>query len=135
MEKKYKYLTEGKIDPEQILSGLKNNEQITEAGAQFIFIGRVRSDIVNGLEVKSLLYSAYAEMAERVIGEIREEIINEYKLTGLEIIHGIGNIKAGEISFYVSGVSTHRGRTSEAVDMTVKRIKKEVPVWKKDVFN
>ena len=74
-------------------------------------------------------------MAERVIGEIREEIINEYKLTGLEIIHGIGNIKAGEISFYVSGVSTHRDRTSEAVDMTVKRIKKEVPVWKKDVFN
>ncbi|HAY35092.1 MAG TPA: molybdenum cofactor biosynthesis protein MoaE [Ignavibacteria bacterium] len=134
MKLKYKYLSEGKIDPEKIYSGLKSNESNTDSGAQFIFIGRVRSDIVNERKVKALLYSAYNDMAEKIIGEIREEIINEFELTGLDVIHGIGNIKAGEISFYVSGISAHRSRTSEAVDKTVKRIKKEVPIWKKDVF-
>jgi len=66
--------------------------------------------------------------------EIREAIFEKYSLTCMHVYHSLGSVKAGEISLFVFTSSVHRKAAIEACEETVERIKKELPVWGKEVF-
>ncbi len=129
-----KYFIEGRIEPGFIAGQIQAHESKTDIGGHSIFLGQVRSDEVGGKKVKKINYTAYEEMAEKEISKIRESIFGKYNLRCLHVFHSLGEIKAGEISFFVFGSMSHRKGLFEAIEETVELIKKDVPIWKKEIF-
>jgi molybdopterin synthase catalytic subunit len=73
-------------------------------------------------------------MALEQIHVIREAIFAKYPLTCMHIYHSLGTVKAGEISLFVFTSAKHRNAAIDACEEVVERIKKELPVWGKEVF-
>lgn len=128
-----KYFIKGKIEPALISDQISAHKNKTDIGAHSIFLGQVRSDLKESGCVTKIIYTSYQEMAEIEISKIREEIIGQFKLRCLHVFHSLGEINAGEISFFVFGSSSHRTGLFEAIQKSVELIKKDVPIWKKEI--
>jgi molybdopterin synthase catalytic subunit len=129
------YFIQGSIKPEFIAASIAKHQSKTDIGAHAIFLGQVRDDEISGNKVKSLFYSAYETMAEKEISRLREEMFTKYTLKCLHIHHSLGEIKTGEISFFVFVSSAHRKASFDALEELVDKIKTEVPIWKKEIFD
>jgi molybdopterin synthase catalytic subunit len=129
-----KVFIEGPISPEFIANSIAKHQVKTNIGAHDIFLGQVRADIIEGREVKAIDYSAYTEMAETVFNKIREDAFSKFDLSCMHIYHSIGRVKAGEICLFVFVSSAHRKMAFDANRFIVEEIKKEVPIWGKEVF-
>ncbi len=133
-KKKHKVLVEGPIKPSFIADSIAKHSSKTDIGAHAIFLGQVRADAKDGKAVKGIEYSAYAEMAENTLAEIREELFSRYSITCMHIYHSLGLVKAGEISLFVFVSCKHRGQSFDALRDIVELIKAKVPVWKKEMY-
>lgn len=129
-----KIFIEGAITPEFIAKSIAKHSTKKNIGAHSIFLGQVRNDLINGKEVKSIEYSAYIEMAEEKFHEIREDAFGKYTLTCIHVYHSLGKVNTGEISLFVFTSSVHRKDALKSCEEIVERIKKEVPVWGKEIF-
>ncbi|PZF74536.1 molybdenum cofactor biosynthesis protein MoaE [Taibaiella soli] len=125
---------QGPISPSFIADSIAKHSTKTEIGAHDIFLGQVRADEVNGQKVKAIEYTAYEEMALEKMHMIREAIFEKYNLTCMHIHHSLGEIAAGEICLFVFTSSAHRKAAIEACNEVVERIKAELPVWGKEIF-
>ena len=134
-EKKPKNIfSQGAIDASFIVESVQKHSSKTGIGAHSIFLGQVRSDLINERKVSAIEYTAYEEMALEKMKEIRENIFKKYELTCMHVHHSLGRVSAGEISLFVFTSSAHRKAAIEACNETVERIKSELPVWGKEVF-
>lgn len=130
-----KVFIEGAITPVFIGESISNHSTKKDIGAHSIFLGQVRNDRINDIEVKAIEYTSYIEMAEEKFHEIREDAFGKYSLTCLHIYHSLGRVNAGEISFFVFTSSAHRKDAIKACEEIVERIKSEAPVWGKEIFD
>ena len=80
-------------------------------------------------------YTAYTDMANERMAEIREELFSKYALTCIHIYHSLGMVKSGELSLFVFTSSAHRNAAIDACEEIVERIKKELPIWGKELFD
>ncbi|MBK8681265.1 MAG: molybdenum cofactor biosynthesis protein MoaE [Bacteroidetes bacterium] len=133
--KKKTVFMEGAITPTFIAESIAKHSTKTDIGAHSIFLGQVRNDIIEDKEVMAIEYSAYTAMAENVFHTIREDAFAKYDLTCMHIYHSLGKVNAGEISLYVFTSSAHRRDAIDACNAIVERIKKEAPVWGKEIMN
>ena len=133
-KKKKHFFTPGAITPTQIAESISKHSEKKNIGAHDIFLGQVRADVTNGKTVQSITYSAYDDMAEKEIENIRENVISKYQLTCAHVLHSLGNVKAGEISLFVFLSSPHRNAAMDACREMVELIKKNVPVFGKEIF-
>ncbi len=131
---KHRVLVEGPIQPLFIADSIAKHSSKTGIGAHAIFLGQVRADENDGKRVKEIVYSAYNEMAENTMAQIREELFSLYTITCLHIYHSVGVVKAGEISLFVFVSCKHRKESFKALEDIVEMIKAKVPVWKKEVY-
>jgi molybdopterin synthase catalytic subunit len=122
---------EGPISGEFIARIIHQHTQHTGNGAHSIFLGQVRADEVNDSRVAAIEYTAHAEMAIEKLNEIQSDLVERYRLTGLNIYHSTGKVRAGEICFFVLAVSAHRAEAIAACNEAVERVKSEMPVWGK----
>lgn len=127
-------MVEGAISPAFIGESIAKHSSKKDIGAHSIFLGQVRNDIINDKKVKAIDYTSYLEMAEDKFHEIREDAFKKYSLTCMHIYHSIGKVNAGEISLFVFTSSIHRKDAINACEEIVEKIKKEVPVWGKEIF-
>ena len=134
MRKPKNIFIEGPIAPEKIAASIAHHSEKRDIGAHSIFLGQIRADEVNGSRVQAIEYTAYEEMALEKAFEIREVIFNKYPLTCMHIYHSLGEVSAGEICLFVFTSSAHRKAAIEACEETVERIKKELPIWGKELF-
>lgn len=135
MHKKRNSFIEGPISPAFIADAIAKHQSKTEIGAHQIFLGQVRKDTISEKEVQAIEYTTYKDLAEDIIAEIREAIFSKYEITCMHIHHSLGKIEAGEICFFVFTSSKHRKAAIDACEELVERIKKEVPIWGKELFN
>lgn len=135
MHKKRNSFIEGPISPAFIADAIAKHQSKTEIGAHQIFLGQVRKDTISEKEVQAIEYTTYKDLAEDIIVEIREAIFSKYEITCMHIHHSLGKIEAGEICFFVFTSSKHRKAAIDACEELVERIKKEVPIWGKELFN
>jgi molybdopterin synthase catalytic subunit len=126
---------QGAISPEKIATSIANHSSKTDIGGHSIFLGQVRADQKEGGIVRAIDYSAYEEMALEKAFEIREDIFAKYPLTCMHIYHSLGEVKAGEICLFVFTSSKHRKAAIDACEELVERIKKELPVWGKELVD
>lgn len=135
MKKEFKNIfVQGAIDPAFISDSIAKHSTKKNIGAHSIFLGQIREDMVGGKTVQAIEYTAYEEMALEKMHEIREEIFAKYDLTCMHVHHSLGTIKTGEICLFVFTSSKHRKAAMESCDEVVERIKKDLPVWGKEVF-
>lgn len=132
--KKRNSFKEGPISPGFIGEAIASHSTKTDIGAHSLFLGQVRNDLIEGREVKAIYYSAYTEMAEEALHAIREWAFSTYQLSCMHIYHSLGRVAAGEICLFVFTSSRHRRDALDACTEIVERIKKEVPVWGKEIF-
>lgn len=125
---------QGPVAPDFIGESIAKHSAKTNIGAHSIFLGQVRNDLLDGREVVAIEYSAYEEMAEEKLREIREATFARYPLTCMHIYHSLGRVRAGEISLFVFTSGVHRREAIDACNEVVERIKQEVPVWGKELF-
>lgn len=126
----------------QILTGMREGgisvqeamDAVTspEAGGIVVFVGTVRNHAEEWGEVDRLEYSAYREMAEAVLQQVAEEAAQKWPLTGVAILHGLGNLQIGDHTVVVACSSPHRGEAFEAARYGIDEVKVRCPVWKKE---
>jgi molybdopterin synthase catalytic subunit/molybdopterin converting factor small subunit len=102
----------------------------SDAGGTVVFVGTVRAE--EGL-VEHLEYSAYPEMAERVLRDVAEEAAAKWNLAGVSVLHAVGDLPVGEGTVVVACSAAHRAEAFEACRYVIDEVKRRTPVWKKEV--
>lgn len=125
---------QGAIAPDFISDSIAKHSSKKNIGAHSIFLGQVRNDIKDGHEVQSIEYTAYEDMANEKMQLLREDIFAKYELTCMHIHHSLGQVNAGEICLFVFTSSPHRKAAMDASEEVVELIKKELPIWGKEIF-
>ncbi len=125
---------EGAIAPQAIAESIAKHSSKTGIGAHQLFLGQVRADLVGEQRVAGIEYSAYEPLVLEKMQSIREEIFEKYALSCLHVYHSLGRVKAGEICLLVFTSSAHRKAATEACSELVERIKAELPIWGKEIF-
>jgi molybdopterin synthase catalytic subunit len=129
------YLTDGPVSQKLISRLIEKIGGKTDSGGHMIFLGQVRADEINGKKVKAIEYSAYKELVNAEVEKIKKTILSEFSdVKSIGIIHSTGIVKAGEISLLVFVSAGHRHQAMQACSKTVELIKKNLPVWKKEIF-
>ena len=135
IEKKIKNVfVHGPITPEKIATSIAHHQVKTNIGGHDIFLGQVRADEIDGKTVLGIDYSAYEDMANQAMHEIREAAFERFNLTCMHIYHSLGEVKAGEICLFVFTSSTHRKECFEATRFIVEEIKANAPIFGKEMF-
>lgn len=133
--KNYKNIfIQGAIPPDFIAKSIKQHNSKTNIGAHSIFLGQIREDEIDTSKVTAIEYTCYQEMANKHMHEIREDIFAKYPLSCMHVYHSLGKIKTGELCFFVFTSSAHRTQAMAACEEVVNRIKKELPIWGKELF-
>ncbi|WP_311327061.1 molybdenum cofactor biosynthesis protein MoaE [Capnocytophaga sputigena] len=125
---------QGALSPTLVAESIAKHQVKTQIGGHSIFLGQVRADVIDGKTVSAIEFTAYEAMANEKAAEIREEIIVKYGLSCAHIYHSLGEIKSGELCFFVFTSAPHRKTAIQACDEMVDRIKKEVPIFGKELF-
>jgi len=122
-------LTESPIDAEAVRGAVAG----PDSGAVVVFHGTVRNR-TRGRRVLYLEYEAYPSMALAQMKRVADDVVREHALSGLACVHRIGRLSPGEAAMVVATASPHRTAALEAVESFVARLKREVPIWKKEHF-
>ncbi|MEX0291660.1 MAG: molybdenum cofactor biosynthesis protein MoaE [Flavobacteriaceae bacterium] len=125
---------EGAISPDFIAASIAEHQSKTQIGAHDIFLGQVRADVIEDKTVGAIEYTAYEPMALQKFEEIKERAFKNFELSCLHIYHSLGIVRTGEICLFVFASSPHRKVVFEALQQVVEEIKKEVPVFGKELF-
>jgi molybdopterin synthase catalytic subunit len=135
MDRKPKNIfVEGPVTSEKIANSIQNHASKHDIGAHSIFLGQVRADQLELGVVSGIEYTCYEDLALQKAFEIREDIFGKYDLTCMHIYHSLGIVKAGEICLFLFTSSKHRKAAIEACNELVERIKAELPIWGKEIF-
>ena len=122
-------LTRAVIDPremeERLLQGID--------GAIVTFQGVVRNN-TRGRRTLRLDYECYEPMALRQMAVIGREIATQFQISRIAMVHRLGVMEIGEASVVVAVASPHRKAAFDAALEGINRLKKQVPVWKKEFF-
>jgi molybdopterin synthase catalytic subunit len=124
----------GAVAASFIGESIQKHSDMKGIGAHSIFLGQVRADIIDQKKVIAIEYTTYEEMALEQMHGIREEIFAKYELNCMHIYHSLGKVAAGEICLFVFTSSAHRRAAIDACNETVERIKKELPIWGKEIL-
>jgi molybdopterin synthase catalytic subunit len=102
-------------------------------GAIVTFAGIVRGTN-QGKKVLFLEYEAYPEMAGKMMERIGKEILDTWGLSRVRMQHRVGRLNVGETSEVIVVAAPHRDDAFAACQYAINRLKRIVPIWKKEVF-
>ncbi|RLI01482.1 molybdenum cofactor biosynthesis protein MoaE [Candidatus Bathyarchaeota archaeon] len=104
-----------------------------QCGAIGIFVGFVRS-VSRGKKVLRLEYERFEELYERKLKEIEKKLKSYPGVIDVKIYHKTGTIKPKEDIVYVVVMGKHRKNVWEPLKDGIELVKKELPIWKKEVY-
>ena len=128
------FFLNGPISPDFISNSIYKHQIKHNIGAHNIFLGQVRKDTIKSNVVSAIEYSAYEEMANKKITDIRESTFEKFDLTCLHIYHSLGVVEVGQIGFFVFVSSSRRKNIYNATKFIVDMIKNTVPIFGKEIF-
>jgi molybdopterin converting factor subunit 1 len=102
-------------------------------GAVVTFEGVVRNN-TGGRPTLCLDYEGYESMALATMSSIGQEIARTFPVTRIAMVHRLGRMLIGETSVAVMVTAPHRKAAFEAALEGINRLKRLVPIWKKEHF-
>ena len=115
------------------IAGLKARLLEGDSGAVVIFDGVARNN-TRGRRTLYLEYEGYDPMALRTMEQIGGEVHERWPINRIGIIHRLGRAEITESSVVIVVTSAHRKIAFEACHYAIDRLKKIVPIWKKEYF-
>jgi MoaE-MoaD fusion protein len=125
----YYAITRHAIDTHALIARLMTGAE----GAVITFEGTVRNN-TKGRSTLYLDYECYESMALKMMARIGEEIAGGHEIGRIAIVHRLGRMLVGETSVAVIVTSPHRRAAFAAALEGIDRLKKLVPIWKKEYF-
>jgi len=122
-------LTRDPIDPRELEARVPEGYD----GAIVTFQGVVRNN-TRGRATIRLEYECYEAMAIRKMAEIGREIAAQYAISRIAMVHRLGTMEIGEASVVIVVAAPHRKPAFDAALEGINRLKRLVPVWKKEFF-
>ena len=102
-------------------------------GAICTFEGVTRNN-TKGRPTLHLEYECYEQMAIKLMAQIGQEIAAAHAISRIAMVHRLGRLEIGEASVVIITAAPHRGPSFEATRAGIDRLKKMVPIWKKEFF-
>ena len=106
---------------------------VVGAGAVVRFEGVVRP-LEDGRELVALRYEAYEPMTTRELLRLSRSAVAEHGLLGMRVVHSVGDVAVGEVSFRLDVAGAHRVEALAAMGAFIDRLKQQVPLWKVPLF-
>jgi len=125
----YFAITRHPIDTGELITRLIDGGE----GAVVTFEGTVRNH-TGGRKTLCLDYEGYEGMALQTMARIGREIAASYEIARIAMVHRLGRMLVGETSVAVIVTAEHRRPAFEAALEGINRLKKLVPIWKKEHF-
>ena len=125
----YFALTRCPIDTRAVIARLLSGED----GAVVTFEGVIRNN-TKGRPTLYLDYEGYEPMALKTMARIGCEIASSHPVTRVAMVHRLGRMLIGETSVAVIVTAPHRKAAFDAALEGINRLKKLVPIWKKEHF-
>jgi MoaE-MoaD fusion protein len=125
----YVALTRDPIDPRS----LEDRVRRPADGAVVVFEGVVRNN-TRGRATAFLEYECYEAMALPVMAAIARELAAEFAIGRVAMVHRLGRMDIGEASVVIAVSAPHRRPAFEAALEAINRLKRTVPIWKKEHF-
>ncbi|MBK5291032.1 MAG: molybdenum cofactor biosynthesis protein MoaE [Acidobacteriia bacterium] len=122
-------LTRMEIDTRTVVARLLRGED----GAVVDFEGVVRNN-TKGRPTQYLDYECYEAMAVKMMARIGREIAGTHAISRIALVHRLGRMQVGETSVAVVVTAPHRKPAFEAALEGINRLKRLVPIWKKEYF-
>ena len=101
-------------------------------GGIVTFTGTVRDETA-GRRVLRLEYEAYVPMAERKLAELGEAIGRAHG-AAVAIVHRVGVLRPGEAAVVIACAAPHRTPAFRACEECIETLKRDVPIWKREVY-
>ena len=99
-----------------------------DAGAVVTFLGIVRDDGIVGMEIE-----AYTELALPELERIRDEALEQFDLTSLDVIHRTGTLAVSDNILLIVCGAPHRKDAFAACEYVIDELKGRVQIWKKEL--
>jgi molybdopterin synthase catalytic subunit len=122
-------LTAETIDSRALAARIQRDDD----GAVIVFEGVVRNHS-GDRRTRYLDYECYAPMALKTMAEIGAEILKGFDIHRIAMVHRLGRLQIREASVVIAVASAHRLAAYEASLEAINRLKKLVPIWKKEYF-
>src|SRR6185295_1765729 len=101
-------------------------------GGLVTFSGAVR-DETRGRKVVRLEYEAYGEMAVKKLQDIGAHCAQRWSAR-LAIVHRVGTLLPSELAVVIAASAAHRAEAFAACSFAIEELKRDVPIWKKEVY-
>jgi len=122
-------ITRDPIDAQKVARQMLRGED----GAICIFEGVVRNNSKRKRTLY-LVYEAYETMALKKLEEIGIFVRQAWEIDGVALVHRLGHLDIGATSVAVIITSPHRRPAFDACHYAIDKLKKVVPIWKKEFF-
>jgi len=99
-----------------------------EVGAVVTFLGVVRDDGIERMEVE-----AYREGALEELDRIKEEALKRFDISSVDVVHRVGRLSVGQDLALIVCAAPHRQAAFEACSYVLEELKTRVPIWKKEI--
>ena len=110
--------------------------QKNNTGAIVIFVGVVRGyDEKNDQKINSMTLEHYSGMTESEIEKIIVESYKRWELTGVTVIHRVGELIPSDQIVFVGVSSKHRQNAFDGCNFIMDWLKTKAPFWKVEECN
>lgn len=114
-----------------LIRKIRMSKDIGKAGAIGTFTGIVRVD-TEGTRTEFLEFEEYGGVAQQKINEICAGLKEKEGIVDVIIHHRTGIIPKGEDIVYIVVAAGHREQLFPVLREAIERLKREVPIWKKE---
>lgn len=106
-----------------------------DCGAECVFLGRTRRETHPQFgRLVRLEYEVYAPMARRLLEAMARDAAMRWHCRAVRLVHAQGAIDPGEASVAIQVATPHRGEAFAACRYLIDRLKHELPIWKREVW-
>lgn len=125
----FRIVDDGPLDPEPAFEAVR----APECGAVATFVGTVRGHN-DGREVLRLEYEVHESMALRQFEGMAASLKKKHGVSHVAIAHRRGVVPVGGVSVVIAVSAPRRVAALGACAEAIERLKKDVPIWKKEVY-
>jgi molybdopterin synthase catalytic subunit len=103
------------------------------SGGTALFVGTVRDHDGGPAKVTGLSYAAHPG-AEAELRRVAEKVAADYSVRAMAAVHRVGDLTVGDLAVVVAVSCPHRGEAFAACRRLIDDLKREVPIWKHQLF-
>ncbi|HVT91110.1 MAG TPA: molybdenum cofactor biosynthesis protein MoaE [Tepidisphaeraceae bacterium] len=106
------------------------------AGGIDVFLGTTRAEkAADGRDLIALDYEAYEQMALDQMKALAARAREKWPIVKIAMLHRVGRVLIGEPSVVIAVSTPHRADAFEACRFLIDELKKDIAIWKKEVWS